>query len=119
MAVPASAACPSSMTVSGWPSDAEAIQLENVVRRAHQRPFTLHLLESSQQELPEATGLFDLADHWFDDPFARGIHGRAGLRMQFAGHSIDDRGGLRQRSPGTGPRPIAMFLLPRRDVRVN
>src|SRR5437660_5923257 len=96
MAAPASAACPSSMTVSGWPSDAEAIQLENVVRRAHQRPFTLHLLESSQQELSEATGVFDLTDHWFDDPFARGIHGRTGLRVQFARHAVNDGGGLRQ-----------------------
>src|SRR5438105_15258764 len=72
-----SSACPSSTTVPGSASDTEAIQLENVVRRAHQRPFALHLLESPQQELPEATGLLDLADHWFDDSFARGIDRRA------------------------------------------
>ena len=41
-------------------SPAEAIQLQNVVCRAHERPFSLHLLESTQQELPEATGLLDL-----------------------------------------------------------
>src|SRR5580693_811875 len=52
------------------PSPAEAIQLENVVRRADQRPFALYLLESAQQELPEATGLLDLANDRFDDASA-------------------------------------------------
>ena len=73
---------------------AEAIQLENVVRRAHQRPFTLHLVESAQQELPEAAGLFDLANDRFDDPFPGGIDGGPGLRVQLAGHPLDDRGRL-------------------------
>jgi hypothetical protein len=38
------------------------MQLENVVRRADQRPFTPHLRESPQQELPEATRVFDLGE---------------------------------------------------------
>jgi hypothetical protein len=29
-------------------------------------PVTLHLLESTQQELPEATRLLDLSDHRFE-----------------------------------------------------
>src|SRR5439155_24324887 len=95
------------------PSQTEAIELENVVRRAHQRPFTLHLLESTQQELPETTSLLDLADHWFDDALARGIDRRAGLRVQLAGHPIDDRGALWEGATRTGPRPLAMCLLPR------
>ena len=41
--------------------------------RAHQRPFALHLLESTQQELPTAARLFDLAAHRFDGPFRPGI----------------------------------------------
>ncbi len=80
-------------------SQAEPIELENVVRCANQLPFALHLLESTQQELPEATGLLDLPDHRFDDPLARGIDCRASLGVQLAGHPVDDRGGLRQRSP--------------------
>ena len=84
-------------------SHAETIELENVVRRAYQRPFALHLLEATQQELPEATRLFDLSDHWFDDPFARGIDRCPSLRVQLAGHPIDDRGGLWQGSRGQGP----------------
>src|ERR1700693_486593 len=119
MGVPAFAACPTSMTVSGGPSNGEPIQLENVVRRAHQRPFTLHLLESPQQELSETTGVLDLPNDRFDDPFARGIDRRASLNMQLAGHPVEDRGGLRQWAARTRPRPLAMFLLPRRDIRVD
>src|ERR1700730_5077052 len=100
-------------------SPTEAIQLENVVRRADQRPFALYLLESPQQELPEATGLLDLTNHRFDDCFALGIDRRARLGVQLAGHPVDDRRGLRQRAARTGPRPFAMALLPRRDVRVD
>src|ERR1700729_1194927 len=100
-------------------SPTEAIQLENVVRRADQRPFALYLFESPQQELPEATGLLDLTNHRFDDRFAPGINPRARLGVQLAGHPVDDRRGLRQGAVRTGPRPFAMALLPRRDVRVD
>src|ERR1700722_9873314 len=81
---------------SAFRSLTEAIQLENIVRRAHQRPFPLHLLESTQQELPEAAGVLDLPNHRFDDPFAGRIDRRAGLRVQLAGHPVDDRGRLRE-----------------------
>src|SRR5712692_1509368 len=101
------------------PSEAEPIELENVVRRADQRPFTLYLLESPQQELAEATRLLDLYDHRFDDPLARGRDRRAGLRVQLAGHPIDNRGGLRHWAARTGPRTFAMFLFSRRDVRID
>jgi hypothetical protein len=54
-------------------SDAQAIQLEHVVGRAHQRPFGFHLLDTTQQELSKAAGMFDLSDHRFDDRFARRV----------------------------------------------
>src|SRR5918994_1989650 len=119
MAASVTKVCPSAKRPCRLPSDAEAIQLENVVRRAYQRPFALDLLESSQQELPEAPGLFDLPNHRFDDCLARRIDGRAGLRVELAGHPVDDRGARRQRSTRTRPRSLAMFLLPRRNVRVD
>ena len=37
------------------------------MRRADQRPFALHLLESSQQKLSEAARVFDLANHRLDE----------------------------------------------------
>src|SRR6516165_12559543 len=117
MATPASGTCPSATTVAA--SDAETIQLENVVRRAHQRPFTLDLLKSAQEKLPKATRLLDLSDHRFDDGFPPGIDGSAHLAVQLAGHPVDDRRGLRQGPARTGPGAFAMFLLPCRDVRVD
>src|SRR5437762_3532232 len=63
-------------------SSIESIQLQNVVGRAHERPFTLNLLESPQQELPEAPGLLDLAKHRLDDRFARRVHSCPGLPVQ-------------------------------------
>src|SRR5882672_3907393 len=103
-------------------SSVESIQLQNVVCRAHERPFTLHLLEPAQQELPKSPRLLDLANHGFDDRFARRVDGGAGLGVQLAGHAVDPRRGLRQRAAGTGAGSagsLAMCLLPRRDVRVD
>jgi hypothetical protein len=100
-------------------SQAEAIQLENVVRRAHQRPFPLHLLESTQQELPEAAGLLDLSNHRFHDPFAGGVDRGALFGEQLAGHPIDDRGGRRQgrtRLVGSGLRLLRFSIV---DAPVN
>ena len=59
---------------------AKAIQLQDVVRRAHQRPFRLYLCQTSQQKGSEAARVFDLPDHRFDDRFAPSVDGRAGLR---------------------------------------
>ena len=42
---------------------AEAEQLEQVVAGADQRPLALHLLQTPQEELPEAPALLDLAEH--------------------------------------------------------
>src|ERR1700680_4076128 len=70
-------------------SSVESIQLQNVVGRAHERPFPLPLLEPTQQEMPEAPGLFVLAKHRLDDRFARRVHGHPGFPVQLAGHAVD------------------------------
>ena len=69
-------------------SPAQSIQLENVVRGAHQRPLPLHLLEAPQQKLPKASGLFDLAEHRFDHPLPFFVRGPAALRAQLVGHAL-------------------------------
>src|SRR4051812_36653179 len=97
-------------------SHAEAIQLENVVRRAHQRPFRLHLVEAAQEELSEAPRLLDLTKYRLDNSFARGIDRSADLRVQLARHAVDDRRGLGQPPARTWAGSLAMLLLPRRDV---
>src|SRR5207247_5516173 len=115
--LPGRAAIPRS--ASAVRSSVESIQLQNVVGRADERPFALHLLEATQQELPEAPRLLDLAKHGFDDRFARRVDGRAGLRVQLAGHAVDPRRRLWQRAAGTGSGAagsLAMCRLPRGGV---
>src|SRR5437867_4862289 len=98
-------------------SVAQAVHLQNVVRRADQRPFTLDLRQPTQEELAKAPRLLDLPDHWFHDCLPRGIDDCARLRVQLARHPIGARRGRRQGAARTGPRSLAMALLPGRDVR--
>src|SRR5687768_15201523 len=93
---------------------AEAIQLQDVVRRAYQRPFRLYLCQASQQKGSEAARVLDLPDQRFDDRFAPSVDGGAGLREQLPGHAVDARGGRRRRGARTGTGTLAMSLLPRR-----
>src|SRR6266849_4791687 len=92
--------CPRAMTsppsMAAWPlsrsmtpsceaaghSSAESVQLQNVVRRADQRPLALDLGQPAQQELPEATRLLNLSNHGFDDRFARRVDRRTRLRVR-------------------------------------
>src|SRR5436190_21479926 len=95
---------------------AEAIQLQDVVCRAHWRPFRLRLGQAAQQKGSKAARLLDLADDRFDHRFPTDVDGRARLREELAGHALDRRGGRRHRAAWTGPRTFAMFLFARRDV---
>src|SRR3990172_7448041 len=61
-------------------------QLEDVMRGAHQRPFLPHLGPSASQELPEASGVFDLSEHRFHDDFAPAVHFLSGYRSKRARH---------------------------------
>src|SRR4029450_13131488 len=97
----------------------QAIQFEDVVRGAHQRPFALELRDAAQQELAKASRLLDLSQYRFDDRLASGVDRGARLRQELSRHPLDARGGLRQGPTRTGPRAFAVFLLARRDVRVD
>lgn len=56
------------------PVDARcAIPAGRVVHTSDHSPYTLS--ESTQEELREAARRLDLANHQFDDPFARRVHG--------------------------------------------
>jgi hypothetical protein len=51
------------------------LELENVVDGAQERPFSLGFLDASEQELAEASRLFDLSEDGFDavKPFPDGV----------------------------------------------
>src|SRR5580765_8191221 len=91
----------------------QPIHLQNVMRRAHQRPFSLDLRQPTQEELPEATRLLDLPKDWFDDRFARGIDCRARLRVQLARHPMVrvSVGGQGPRGQGPGRSPWDCFRV--------
>src|SRR5579863_9964346 len=64
-------------------------QLQEVVDGADHRPFASDLVEAPQQELPEASGMFDLPEHRLDDLFAQPIAAAATGPLK-----LDRHGGL-------------------------
>src|ERR1700757_1302403 len=53
-------------------------QLQEVMDSADHRPFASDLVEAPQQELPEASGMFDLPEHRLNDLFAQPVAAAAG-----------------------------------------
>ena len=53
--------------VVGMTSPCGVGQLEQIMDGANHRPLASDLIETSQQELPEASGLLDLSEHRLDD----------------------------------------------------
>jgi hypothetical protein len=45
-------------------------EFEKIMGRAEQCPFGSNIIETSEEKLPEASGLFDLTNDWFDDLFS-------------------------------------------------
>jgi hypothetical protein len=53
---------------------AVAPKLEEVMRQAHQTPFSLGLLQPTQAEAPESPRSLDLTEHRFHHPFAQAVY---------------------------------------------
>ena len=68
--------------LSGWP------QLQQVVNRAQNSPFTAHLGQTTQRKLPEAQHLLQLAEDRLDDPLPLHILRAAFLRPQLPRHPL-------------------------------
>ena len=70
-------------------------EFEEVVGQADELPFGVHLLKSSQGELAEAGGLFDLSPRWFSEEqggfdlsFSLLVDRAALFGSQRAGHTL-------------------------------
>src|ERR1700756_4451528 len=61
-------------------------QLQEVVDRADHRPFASDLVEAPQQELPEASGMFDMPEHRLDDLFAQPVAAAAAGPLELGRH---------------------------------
>ena len=59
--------------VVGMTSPCGVGQLEQIMDGANHRPLASDLIETSQQELPEASGLLDLTKYRFDHLLAQSI----------------------------------------------
>src|SRR5260370_13532629 len=112
-------------------SIAEPVQLQNVMRETDHGPLPLHLLQTTQEKLPEAARLFDLSKHRLHDRFAPGADGRSHLGLQFPAHAVHPRRSLWKRPPRAwllaitvrfpvgGDEAFDLFLLQVLQIRVR
>ena len=80
------------------------VQLEQIVDGAEHRPFLLHLVKASQQELPETSGVLDLTENGLDDLFAQAIAAAPSGAPEFERHGGDARSFFAPVSAGLGLR---------------
>src|SRR5258707_15619896 len=79
-------------------------ELEQIVDGADHRPLGSDLLEAAQEELAEASGMLDLAEHRFDDLLSQAVAAAPAGALEFCRH-----GGL-ARAFGPASRPGGIRL---------
>src|SRR5580704_18284144 len=85
-------------------------ELEQIVDGADHRPLGSDLVEAAQEELAEASGMFDVAEHRFDDLLSQAVAAAPAGELEFSGHD-----GL-ARSFGPTPRTGGMRLAMARSA---
>ena len=63
-------------------------QLQNIVRRAEETPFSCHLRLPAEKELPEAPCVFDLPEDGFDGVFSQPVSGAKAALSQSSVHLL-------------------------------
>src|ERR1700722_4554593 len=61
-------------------------EFEQIVDGADHRPLSSDLVEAAQEELAEASGVFDLAEHRFDDLFSQAVSAAPAGALEFCRH---------------------------------
>ena len=74
-----------------WSATCGPPELQHIVGRTDQRPFTADLAIAPQQELSEPTSLLDLTEDQLDRDLAFGVQAPPALRAQRAAHAVRDR----------------------------
>ena len=77
---------------------------------AQQASFVTDLVVPPKEELPEATGLLDLAEHRLDGDLAQAVSASAATAPEPALHHRGPAAGLA--APASGGRTLAMALAP-------
>src|ERR1700693_1193071 len=62
-------------------------ELEQIVDGADHRPLGPDLVEAAQEELAEASGMFDVAEHRFDDLLSQAVAAAPAGALEFCRHS--------------------------------
>ena len=77
----------------GWSSRSrgEAVELEEIVGCAEPGPFGLNFVEPSEEELPESSGLLDLAEDGFDHLFSQAVSASPPGAADLVGHRLHQR----------------------------
>src|SRR5260370_10284368 len=81
-------------------------ELEQIVDGADHRPLGFDLVEAAQEELAEAAGVFDLAEHRFDNLLSQAVAAAPAGALEFCRH-----GGLARASRPTSPARGIRFAL--------
>src|SRR5579863_8001564 len=97
-------------------------QLQEVVDGADHRPFASDLVEAPQQELPKASGMFDLPEHRLNNLFAQPVAAAAADRLSLVAMAAlrDPCGHCREPAACFAPwraRPGARYAEMRRRAR--
>src|SRR5450432_1508761 len=79
-------------------------EFEQIVDGADHRPLGSDLVEAAQEELAEASGMLDLAEHRFDDLLSQAVAAAPAGALEFCRH-----GGL-ARAFGPSSRPSGIRL---------
>src|SRR6266568_4907753 len=61
-------------------------EFEQIVDGADHRPLGFDLVEATQEELAEASGMLDLAEHGFDDLFSQAVAAAPAGELELSGH---------------------------------
>jgi hypothetical protein len=112
--------------VGAWPERPDvrssydrAVQLQQVVHRADQRPLLLHRPLTTPEELPEAAGVFDLSEDRLHNRLATRVHRPALQGPQLSRHPLTAGQPGGRSAPGRRRVPLGVLQPARRDVGVN
>ena len=73
------------------PSWSGRSELAEVMGQADEAPFVADVVEAAQQELSEAAGVLDLAEHGFDDLLAQAVAAAPAGALELDRHRLPGR----------------------------
>src|SRR5258708_39912152 len=75
-----------SLDIASLPLSRGFRELEQIVDGADHRPLGSDLVEAAQEELAEASGMLDLAEHRFDDLLSQAVAAAPAGALEFCRH---------------------------------